>query len=51
MPPVWITMMKKAISTLTPEFSARRMLKEYDQKLYLPASKGLVPAGNHPWNH
>ena len=46
----WIAMMKKSISTITPVFSARRMLKEYDEKLYLPASRGLVQAGNYRWN-
>ncbi len=46
----WIAMMKKSISTITPVFSARRMLKEYDEKLYLPASRGLVQAGNFRWN-
>jgi len=49
-PVSWTAMMKKSISSLTPVFSARRMLKEYDEKLYLPASRGLVQAGNHPWN-
>jgi len=29
--------MKKSIRTIAPVFSARRMVKEYFQKMYLPA--------------
>jgi starch phosphorylase len=33
----WIARMKESIRTLTPQFSMRRMVKEYVQQLYLPA--------------
>ncbi|OGO31221.1 MAG: alpha-glucan phosphorylase [Chloroflexi bacterium RBG_16_56_11] len=36
-PQEWVGMMKKSIRTVSPIFSARRMLKEYCDKLYLPA--------------
>ncbi len=39
-PREWVAMMKRTISSITPEFSARRMVKEYCEKLYLPASQG-----------
>jgi starch phosphorylase len=42
-PQAWVAMMKKSISTITPVFSARRMLKEYGTKMYLPASTGVTP--------
>jgi hypothetical protein len=32
-------MVKQAILTVTPRFSARRMLKEYAETAYLPAFK------------
>jgi starch phosphorylase len=35
----WIAMVKQAILTVTPRFSARRMLKEYADTAYLPAFK------------
>ena len=37
LPRAWVAMMKRSISTIVPVFSARRMLKEYFEKLYLPA--------------
>jgi starch phosphorylase len=42
-PQAWVAMMKKSISTITPVFSARRMLKEYGTRMYLPASRGVTP--------
>lgn len=38
----WLRMVKESISTLAPQFSARRMLKEYVEKLYLPAIEKRV---------
>jgi starch phosphorylase len=32
----WMGMMKESIRSLAPQFSARRMLKQYMQGLYLP---------------
>ena len=31
--------MKESMRTITPQFSTRRMLKEYVERLYLPAVK------------
>ena len=36
LPADWIVMMKESIRTLSPQFSMRRMLKEYAERLYLP---------------
>jgi starch phosphorylase len=33
----WVAMIKRSIQTITPQFSTRRMLKEYIERLYLPA--------------
>jgi starch phosphorylase len=33
----WIRVMKEAIRTAAPEFSARRMVKEYALRMYIPA--------------
>jgi starch phosphorylase len=38
----WMNMVKESISTLAPQFSARRMLKQYVDKLYLPAIEKRV---------
>ena len=37
-PHQWIKFVKEAIRTITPAFNACRMMKEYTQKMYLPAS-------------
>ena len=41
-PREWIAMVKKSISSIAPVFSARRMLKEYCEKMYLPAAKPVT---------
>ena len=41
LPQGWIAMMKEAIITISPKFSARRMMKGYLEKFYIPASKVL----------
>ena len=33
----WLAMVKQAILTITPRFSARRMLKDYVERAYAPA--------------
>ncbi|MDI6770609.1 MAG: alpha-glucan family phosphorylase [Anaerolineales bacterium] len=38
-PVKWVTRMKKSLRTITPLFGTRRMLKEYVERLYLPAMK------------
>jgi len=35
-------MMKEAIRSIVPHFCARRMLKEYSEKLYTAAAKNLT---------
>ena len=37
-PHSWIKIVKEAIKTITPAFSACRMMKEYTQQMYLPAA-------------
>lgn len=39
LPKGWVDMVKKSISSIVPAFSARRMLKEYCEKMYLPAAR------------
>lgn len=39
LPVKWVAMVKECIRTLGPCFSMRRMMKEYNQKLYLQAMK------------
>ena len=33
----WVQMIRNSMSSLTPKFSSNRMLREYTEKLYLPA--------------
>ena len=35
----WIAMMKDTMKTIIPQFSTRRMVKEYVEKFYAPALK------------
>lgn len=39
--PKWVAMKKKAIRTIAPQFSARRMMKDYLKKFYIPISNKL----------
>jgi starch phosphorylase len=39
-PNAWIAHMKESIRTLSPQFSTRRMVKEYVERFYLPAMNG-----------
>jgi starch phosphorylase len=41
LPGDWIAKMKESIRTLAPQFSMRRMVKEYIDRLYLPAVQGV----------
>ena len=36
-PRKWVQRMKESLRTITPQFSTRRMVKEYIERLYLPA--------------
>ncbi|GAB4213375.1 MAG: alpha-glucan family phosphorylase [Roseiflexaceae bacterium] len=38
----WVNICKEAIATCAPVFSTRRMVKEYAERLYLPATGTLV---------
>jgi starch phosphorylase len=38
-PLAWVAKIKESLRTVTPQFSTRRMVKEYVERLYLPASK------------
>ncbi len=38
-PHKWVAMIKESLRTVTPQFSTRRMLKEYVDRLYMPAVK------------
>jgi starch phosphorylase len=38
----WLPVMKQAIRTVAPRFSARRMVKEYVERLYAPAADGAA---------
>jgi starch phosphorylase len=49
----WIRVVKEAIGSITPLFSARRMVKEYVERFYVPAAQEatVVPttsAGTQP---
>ncbi|HLQ67015.1 MAG TPA: alpha-glucan family phosphorylase [Candidatus Limnocylindrales bacterium] len=35
----WLRVVRRAMQTVTPAFSARRMMKEYAERMYLPAAK------------
>ena len=39
-PQHWATMMKDAIASVVPAFSAQRMVKEYAERVYLPLAHG-----------
>jgi starch phosphorylase len=41
-PVPWVEKMKESLRTITPQFSSRRMLKEYLERLYLPAMQEKV---------
>lgn len=40
LPNEWVAMIKESLRTLVPQFSTRRMLKEYMSQLYLPEMNG-----------
>jgi starch phosphorylase len=46
LPREWIKIMKTSIATITPRFSAARMVRDYAEQAYLPAAQraGLVTA-------
>jgi starch phosphorylase len=40
--------MKESIRTISPQFSMRRMVKEYMERLYLPELQGHIPEESIP---
>jgi len=46
LPHDWIMHVKNAMQTITPQFSARRMVKEYVERLYLPAVRASADANS-----
>jgi starch phosphorylase len=38
-PRKWIVKMKESMRTIIPQFGTRRMVKEYVERLYIPATK------------
>jgi starch phosphorylase len=42
LPREWIRMMKESIATLAPLFSARRMVKDYVNQMYIPAMRAAL---------
>jgi starch phosphorylase len=38
----WIRIAKEAIKTVSPNFNARRMMKEYAERMYLTAGTSVV---------
>jgi starch phosphorylase len=44
LPVGWIRRMKRAIALLTPRFGTARMVREYTERYYLPASRGELLA-------
>jgi starch phosphorylase len=48
LPGDWIARMKESIRTISPQFSMRRMVKEYMERLYLPELQGRIPEESVP---
>ena len=44
----WLRVVRRAIQTVTPAFSARRMMKEYMERMYLPAVSARSEEGRRP---
>ncbi len=45
-PQGWVAMMKESIISLAPQFSTRRMIKDYTRELYIPAMREATGAMN-----
>jgi glycogen phosphorylase len=44
----WLQMVKEAISSIVPFFCARRMVKEYVEKMYVPAAAVSIDPSHRP---
>jgi len=42
LPMQWISMMREAMKSVSPHFSARRMMQDYLDKFYLPVSHTMT---------
>jgi glucan phosphorylase len=42
----WLRIVKESIRSILPEFSTRRMVKEYTEKMYLPAAGAKLPSSS-----
>ena len=42
-PKRWLALVRQAIRTVAPRFTARRMVKEYVEQMYAPAIRGTAP--------
>jgi len=40
----WLNVMKESIRTIIPQFSSERMVREYVEKVYMPAARATVEA-------
>jgi starch phosphorylase len=40
-PRAWVRIVKEAMRSVTPRFSARRMVKQYVEEMYVPAARSL----------
>jgi starch phosphorylase len=38
----WVKVVKEAVRTVAPRFSTRRMVKEYVERMYVPATRQQV---------
>ncbi|MFC1939461.1 alpha-glucan family phosphorylase [Chloroflexota bacterium] len=44
LPQAWVSMVKRSIRSIVPIFCARRMLKEYTERMYVPAAQSQKDA-------
>jgi len=44
-PKAWLRIVKEAIRSVTPEFSTRRMMKQYAEQMYIPAIASTMRVG------
>ncbi len=43
----WMSVVKESIATITPQFNMQRMVKDYTNKLYIPAQKAGADLGKN----
>jgi len=47
LPLAWLQLMRESIRSVTPMFNTHRMVKEYAERLYIPAAKSHADFANH----